>query len=88
MPSLPYFPWLPLLIAPYCSKPGSNQRSYMDSGTLSLLVLQSQTRRRERFKSLALPNNLACFEGHESIEMMGDDSRGVVACGTRCGYLS
>jgi hypothetical protein len=32
---------------------------------------------------LALPNNLARFERHESIGMLGDDSRGVVARGAR-----
>ena len=48
----------------------------------------SQTRPKQRCKSLALPNNLARFERHECVEMMGDDSRGVVACGAGCGDLS
>jgi hypothetical protein len=49
---------------------------------------QSPTRLRQRCRSLALPNNLALFERHERIRMVGDDSGGVVARGARCGYLS
>src|ERR1035438_2945606 len=49
---------------------------------------QSPTRRRQRYKSLALPNNLVRFERHESIWMVRDDARGVVARGARCGDLS
>src|ERR1019366_330686 len=49
---------------------------------------QSPTRRRQRDKSLALPNNLVRFERHESIWMVRDDACGVVARGARCGDLS
>ena len=49
---------------------------------------QLPTHLGQRYKSLALPNNLARFERHEGIEMMGDDSRSIVACGARCGNLS
>ena len=44
---------------------------------------QSPTRRKQRYKSLALPNNLACFQRHESIGMIGDDASGIVARGAR-----
>src|ERR1035441_10039430 len=47
-----------------------------------------QTPRRDRYKSLTLPNNLACFESHECIGMVRDDTRGVVIRGARCGDLS
>jgi hypothetical protein len=36
---------------------------------------------------LALPNNLFCFERHESIWMVRDDARRVVARRARCGDL-
>ena len=39
----------------------------------------SQMHRRQKFKSLSLPDNLARFERHECIGMVGDDTRGVVA---------
>jgi hypothetical protein len=48
----------------------------------------SQTRRRQRCRSLALPNDLARFERHECIGMVGDDSRGIVARGARGGDMS